>query len=45
MGRWDSEIYRIYVHADRERAFENARVIASQQVALLEDAYDEVDFY
>ena len=45
MGRWDSEIYRIYVHADRERAFENARIIASQQVAPLEDAYDEVDFY
>ena len=48
-GRWDSDCYLIYVHADRQRALETTRRMASTACALAEDpclalGVDDVEF-
>ena len=45
VGRWSSDVYLIYVHADRARAAEMSRRLASTQCDLMEDPFLEVDFY
>ena len=45
MGRWDSDVYRIYVRGDRARAAACTRGIGAQAVAPSMDPYDEVEFF
>ena len=44
MGRWDSEVYRIYVRADVARAALCSRAIGRKTVSPLQDAFD-IDYY
>ena len=45
IGRWSSDVYLIYVHADCERAVEMSRRLASTQCSPAEDPFIEVEFY
>jgi len=45
MGRWDSEVYRIYIRADAGRAAHCSRAIGRKEVSPLQDAFEEIDYY
>ena len=45
MGRWSSDIHRLYVRACFEDCCEWTRRAGSAQVSDLAGSYDEVDFY
>ena len=41
-GRWDSDCYLIYIHADRERALRMSSCLASTRCELAEDPFLEI---
>ena len=43
-GRWDSDVYLIYVHADRARAARVSRQLASTACDLAEDPFLDFEF-
>ena len=45
MGRWDTDVYRIYIRGDRTRAARVTCSIGRQEVSPTLDPYDEVDFF
>ena len=44
MGRWDSEVYRVYVHADVELAAAWSAKAGSVAIAEAEPAFLQIDY-